>query len=83
MRGPKIEKALLWLLAVSAAARADATNASETCDIIVRIGYPEGLAPYAVAAPTQWLDGMLPSDFFEVLAEVLAHDATVLGAGDD
>ena len=58
MRGPIIEKALLWLLAVSAAAHArNATNASETCDIIVRIGYPEGLAPYAVAAPTRWLDG--------------------------
>ena len=35
-----------------------AGNASTTpCDLIVRIGYPEGLAPYAVAAPTRWLDG--------------------------
>ena len=52
MRGPKIEKALLWLLAVCGAAQArNATNAS--CDVIVRIGYPEGLAPYAVAAPTR------------------------------
>jgi hypothetical protein len=35
-----------------------AGNASTTkCDLIVRIGYPEGLAPYAVAAPTAWLDG--------------------------
>ena len=57
MRGPIIEKALLWLLAVSGAQARNATNASETCDIIVRIGYPEGLAPYAVAAPTRWLDG--------------------------
>ena len=57
MRGPIIEKALLLLLAVSAAQARNATNASDTCDIIVRIGYPEGLAPYAVAAPTRWFDG--------------------------
>ena len=47
---------LAWAVG-AAAAVPNATNASETCEIIVRIGYPEGLAPYAVAAPTRWLDG--------------------------
>ena len=47
---------LAWVVG-AAAAEPNVTNASETCDIIVRIGYPEGLAPYAVAAPTRWLDG--------------------------
>ena len=41
-------------LAESTLAVPNATNASTTCDIIVRIGYPEGLAPYAVAAPTRY-----------------------------
>ena len=46
----------LILLSWAFAAAAAAQNTT-TCDIIVRIGYPEGLAPYAVAAPTRWLDG--------------------------
>ena len=64
-------RALAWALAAVAAAQTtpkalaesttlavpNATNASTTCDVIVRIGYPEGLAPYAVAAPTRWFDG--------------------------
>ena len=62
-------RALAWALAAVAAAQTspkalaestlvpNATNASTTCDVIVRIGYPEGLAPYAVAAPTRWVDG--------------------------
>ena len=53
-------RTLAWAVAAVVAQTSiatNATNASETCDIIVRIGYPEGLAPYAVAAPTRWLDG--------------------------
>ena len=62
-------RTLAWALAAVAAAQTspkalaestlvpNATNASTTCDVIVRIGYPEGLAPYAVAAPTRWFDG--------------------------
>ena len=45
--------ACAWALAAAAqtsseepADSAAATNASTTCDVIVRIGYPEGLAPY-------------------------------------
>ena len=53
-------RTLAWAVAAVVAQTCiatNATNASTTCDIIVRIGYPEGLAPYAVAAPTRWLDG--------------------------
>ena len=31
----------------------NATNASTTCDVIVRIGYPEGLAPYRSSATSR------------------------------
>ena len=53
------------LLALAVAVAAAANSSTTTCDIIVRIGYPEGLAPYAVAAPTRWLDG----DAQKLLAE--------------
>ena len=41
-------RTLAWAVAAVVAQTSiatNATNASETCDIIVRIGYPEGLAP--------------------------------------
>jgi len=44
-------------LALPNASTAAANSSTTTCDVIVRIGYPEGLAPYAVAAPTRWFDG--------------------------
>ena len=50
-------RTLAWAVAAVVAQTCiatNATNASTTCDIIVRIGYPEGLAPYAVAAPTRY-----------------------------
>ena len=65
-------RALAWALAAVAAAQTtpkalaesttlavpNATNASTTCDVIVRIGYPEGLAPcsHCAGASTTTID---------------------------
>ena len=43
--------------AASTAATAVSNTSTTTYDTIVRVGYPEGLSPVAVAAPTRWLYG--------------------------